>query len=66
MATGHPEALPRLQTSSHCVSWGQTRPQMAGRALVSLILRTAAAKSPFSMSLMKLGMSMATGQPQTH
>src|SRR4030066_1199850 len=38
---------------------------MAGRLFVALSLRMLAAMSRFSMSLMKLGISMDTGQPET-
>ena len=39
---------------------------MAGREFVSLSFQAAARNSPFSMSLMKLGISIETGQPRTH
>ena len=64
MATGSP-FLPSTQLLSHCSSCGQTRPQTAGRALVCLTVRIAAAKSPSATQPMKPGMSMPTGQPST-
>jgi len=58
--------LLRMQTISHCVSWGQTRPQIAGRMLVSFILRILPRTSPLAKSPMKPGISMPTGQPGMH
>ncbi len=66
MATAVPEARLRLQTASHCVSWGQTRPQTEGSEFVALSVRAAAANSPASTCLTKVGMSMPTGQPSMH
>jgi hypothetical protein len=37
MPTGS-NLLPSMQQPSHCVSWGQTRPVIAGRILSSRIL----------------------------
>ena len=45
MATGSP-FFPRMHTFSHWSSWGQTRPQTAGRLFISFSLRAAPPKSP--------------------
>src|SRR5665647_1949622 len=65
MATGSC-FTPRTQSISHCSSCGQTRPQTAGKLVVSLSLAMAPAGSPAWMSWTKAGMSMPTGQPSTH
>src|SRR5450759_1517538 len=65
MATGSC-FTPRTQSCSHCSSWGQTRPQTAGKLLVSLSLAMAPAGSPAAIILTTAGMSIPTGQPRTH
>ena len=65
IASGSP-FLPRMQSFSHCSSCGQTRPQTAGSAFFSLMVRMPAAKSPSATSPTKPGMSIPTGQPSTH
>src|SRR5665811_1561890 len=65
MATGSC-FTPRTQSCSHCSSWGQTRPQTAGKLVVSLSLAMAPAGSPAAIILTTAGMSMPTGQPRTH
>ena len=62
MATGLP-FLARMQTPSHCVSCGQTRPVTQGRALSSSRLSAAAGRSPSRRNLMNRGMLTRTGQP---
>ena len=62
MAIGAP-FLPRMHIFSHCSSWGQTRPQTAGKAFVSLIFFTPEPKSRSTMHLMKPGILIPTGQP---
>ena len=64
MATGLP-FLARMQTPSHCVSCGQTRPVTQGRALSFRRLSAAAAMSPSRRDLMNRGMSTRTGHPST-
>ncbi len=64
MATGSP-FLPRTQTPSHWVSWGQTRPVVAGRALSTRRIWAAAVKSPSATALRNSGMRTPTGQPST-
>ena len=66
MATALPPVLRWIQWLSHCFSCGHTLPHTAGKALVSLIVTQAFAKSPCSICLTKRGMSMPTGQPCTH
>ncbi len=58
--------LPSVQTCSHCVSCGQTLPQMAGRAFLLLSILTASGISPSRTALMNSGISTFTGQPLTH
>ncbi len=65
MATGSP-FFPRTQGISHCSSWGQTRPQTAGRALVSLIFLAASTNFPFATRSMNSGIWTPTGHPFTH
>ncbi len=50
--------------ASHCVSWGQTRPQMEGKIDASLITARAPSRSRTSTWRMKRGMSICTGQPE--
>ena len=57
--------LPTVQVAWHWLSWGQTRPQMAGSRLTALMIPTDLRKSPSSTALMKPGMSISTGQPLT-
>jgi hypothetical protein len=57
--------LPRVQSAWHWTSCGQTRPHTAGRRLVSLMMSTAALKSPSRSFRMKPGMLTATGHPLT-
>ncbi len=64
MATGR-SFLPTMHLPSHCSSWGQTRPQTAGRAFLSQSLAVAPEKSPSAMHLMNSGMSTDTGHPST-
>src|SRR6056297_912685 len=56
-------AFPTVQVAWHWVSWGHTRPQIAGRRLLSLIILTDLSKSPSSAAFKKAGMFIATGQP---
>ena len=56
-------SLPIVQNFWHCFSCGQTRPQTAGRSDVSLMTRSAPAKSPAAAFARKPGMLIATGQP---
>ena len=65
MATGS-AFLPSTHWISHCVSCGQTRPQMAGRLFLSLSISTARHMSPSARALMNSGMRTCTGQPSTH
>ena len=65
IATGSPR-LATTHTTSHCSSCGQTRPQIAGRVLVSLSLTSEPATSPWRSRSMKAGMSIPTGHPLTH
>jgi len=65
MATGSP-LMPRTQNFWHWLSWGQTRPQMAGRAFFSLIFLIASSNRFSFISAMKAGMSMSTGHPFRH
>jgi len=62
MATGS-SFLPRMHTPSHWLSWGQTRPQTAGRLFRSQTLRMDLVNSPSLISRMNAGMSTETGQP---
>ena len=64
MATGSP-LMPRTHLPSHWVSWGQTRPQTAGRLEDWAMIWYAASKLPSATSLMKSGMRIFTGQPPT-
>ena len=65
MATGA-LLIPRTHSVSHWVSWGQTRPVTAGRALSAKRLSAAEEKSPFATKSMKRGMFIMTGQPAMH
>ncbi len=49
--------------ASHCVSCGQTRPQIDGKAFASLMTSRAPSKSRTTTCLMNRGMSIDTGQP---
>ena len=51
--------------ASHCDSCGQTRPQTEGKAFASLMTSRAPSKSRTTTCLMKRGMSIDTGQPET-
>ncbi|MBA7627373.1 hypothetical protein ES703_34835 [subsurface metagenome] len=53
------------QVASHWDSWGQTRPQMPGRAFLLLSIRTASGISPSRTAWIKPGISISTGQPST-
>ncbi len=64
MATESP-FLVRMQTPSHWVSCGQTRPVTQGRALSSRRLSAADGRSPSRRNLMNRGMLTRTGQPST-
>ena len=55
--------MPRTHLLSHCFSWGQTRPQTAGRELVEVMISYAASKSPSATLAMNSGMRTETGQP---
>ena len=69
MATGPPVFsgfLPRRHLPSHWFSWGQTRPQTAGRELNSRRTLYAPGRSPFCSSPMNALMSISTGQPERH
>ena len=57
--------LARAHLDSHCVSCGQTRPQVAGRLFLSLSTFTASGISPSRIALIKPGISISTGQPST-
>ena len=59
--------MPRMQVSSHWVSCGQTRPQMAGQAGLALSVpcRLGEVAPPRSRST-KPGMSMPPGSPSMH
>src|SRR6185369_15677643 len=65
MATASP-LTPRTHLASHWVSWGQTRPQTAGRALSPCSRRAAAGRSSFDRASSTSGMETPTGQPSTH
>ena len=67
LADGHGLALdpPARTIPSHCVSCGQTRPQMLGSELSAAITSAAAATSPFVSSAIKAGMFILTGQAST-
>ncbi len=58
--------LPTMQVASHWLSCGHTRPQTAGRALLSLRTRYAVFRSRRAVAAMKAGMSIPTGHPGTH
>ena len=49
--------LVSTQWPSHCFSWGHTRPQTAGRLLLSLIIFIALPKFPFDISFIQSGIS---------
>ncbi len=65
MATGS-SVSPTVHTPSHCVSCGQTRPQIAGSSVVSLRTSYAPRKSFAPIRSMNPGMSMPTGHPRMH
>ena len=65
MATGS-SVSPTVQTPSHWVSCGQTRPQTAGSRLVDVMTSYAPWKFFSPILAMNAGMSMETGQPRTH
>src|SRR5512136_841903 len=65
MATGSPLAL-YTHIASHWVSWGQTRPQTAGRALSRRSISAALGRSPSARALINSGMDTLTGQPAMH
>ncbi len=54
-----------MHRPSHWLSWGQTRPQTAGRLFCVHTFRMDWVKSPSLMNRMKPGMSIPTGQPST-
>ncbi len=64
MATGS-FFLPTTHCPSHCVSWGQTRPQIAGSVFVCFMTFIASQKFPSAIWPMKPGMSILTGHPRT-
>ena len=64
MATSAPLFF-RMHCDSHWLSWGQTRPQTAGRQFFSLSLLMPEAKSPLLAKEMNPGISISTGQPLT-
>ena len=51
------------QWPSHCFSWGHTRPQTAGRLLLSLIIFMALPRFPRESSCIQSGMSWLIGHP---
>jgi len=63
MATGS-TFLAMMHCTSHCDSWGQTRPQMEGKAFDSRMTESAPSRSRTRRWRMKRGMSMETGQPE--
>ena len=63
MATASCPAFRWVHCDSHCFSWGHTRPQTAGNALVSFNVLAASRNSPRSMFLMNFGILIPTGQP---
>jgi hypothetical protein len=54
-----------MHLPSHWISWGQTRPQTAGRLFCFQMWRMDWVKSPSLASRMNPGMSTPTGQPST-
>src|SRR6185369_1374465 len=64
MATASP-LTPRTHLASHWVSWGQTRPQTAGRALSPCSRRAAVGRSSCARASSTSGMETPTGQPST-
>ena len=65
MAMGSP-LRPRMQLPSHCVSWGQTRPQTAGSDESWAMMSAAREKSSWATAAMNSGILMLTGQLETH
>ena len=63
-ATGSP-LMPSTQAPSHCVSCGQTRPQIDGSELSRAITSAAPATSPSHKREMKSGICTPTGQAAT-
>ena len=55
--------LASTHLTSHWVSWGQTRPQIAGRTLSSFIFRAAPRKSSSTTNSRKSIILISTGQP---
>ena len=51
-------------TASHCVSCGQTRPQIEGKMLASTMTARAPSMSRTTRCRRKRGMSISTGQPE--
>ncbi|MPM47109.1 hypothetical protein SDC9_93817 [bioreactor metagenome] len=64
MATERP-LMPRVHFASHWLSCGQTRPQMAGRLLLDLMIFAASSRSPSRKARMNWLMGTCTGQPCT-
>ena len=64
MATGSP-LTPSTQAPSHCVSCGQTRPQIDGSELSRAIVSAAPCRSPACSAAMNSGMEMPTGHAAT-
>ena len=65
ICTGLP-FLPSTQCPWHCFSWGQTRPQMAGKLLLALMMDIAAPMLPMDNSCTKSGISLSIGHPLRH
>ena len=63
MATASLPIFKWIHLLSHCFSCGQTRPQTAGRALVSFKVLAASKNSPRSIFLIKVGILIFTGHP---
>ena len=67
IATGSlPGLNPLVHFISHCVSWGQTLPQTAGKELDSEMISYALSKFPKATSWIKSGILIFTGQWATH
>ena len=64
-ATGSP-FNPRMHLASHCTSCGQTRPVVAGSALLVRKILAAVSKSPSATFVTKFGISTRTGHPRMH
>ena len=64
VADGERRAWPRMQPPSHCVSCGQTRPVIAGRALSSRILAAAPSSRRRRSAATKSLILTPTGQPR--